>query len=104
MSKHTQTDLFGEVVPVVPKPYASIAGLAVHLDKHCRCGSTIFVIVEGKGPHVAALQCPRCDEFRQWLPREICEFLDALVARTGRPTKPVEIYEQVRPPTTTEGD
>ena len=75
MSKHIQTDLFGEVSPVGAKPYASIGGLTVHLDKHCRCGSTIFVIVEGRGPHAAALQCPRCDLFFQWLPRKICEFL-----------------------------
>ena len=93
-----QFDLF-PTAPVEPKPYASIAGLAVHLDKHCRCGSTVFVIVEGKGPHAAALQCTRCDEFCKWLPRKICEFLSELVARTGRPTEPIEIYESVRPPT-----
>jgi hypothetical protein len=58
-----QFDLF-QTAPVEPKPYASIGGLTVHLDKHCRCGSTIAVIVEGKGPHAAALQCPRCETFR----------------------------------------
>ena len=96
-----QFDLFGdaEPVPAEPKPRSSIAGLRVHLDQHCRCGATIAVIVEGKGPHAAALQCPRCDVFRQWLPGKVCEFLSKLVALTGRPAEPIEIYEQVRPPT-----
>lgn len=93
-----QFDLF-QNTSAGPKPRSSIAGLTVHLDQHCRCGATVAVIVEGKGPHVAALRCPDCNVFRQWLPRKVCEFLSELVARTGRPTEPIEIYEQVRPPT-----
>ena len=89
-SRPDQFDLF-PTAPVEPKPYASIGGITVHLDRHCRCGATIAVIVEGRGPHAGALQCPRCDVFRQWLPRKICEFLGELVARNGRPTEPIEI-------------
>jgi hypothetical protein len=101
MSDHrlppAQFDLFH--TPAEPKPRSSIAGLSAHLDQHCRCGATLAVIVVGKGPHTAALRCPDCNVFRQRLPRKVCEFLSELVACTGRPTEPIEIYEQVRPPT-----
>ena len=100
--KHSQLDLFDEASPIPASPIPSslrspIDGLAVHLDQHCRCGATLAVIAKGKGPHVAALRCPDCDRFRQWLPQKVCEFLTELVARCGRPTEPIEIYEQVQP-------
>ena len=88
-----------ELFPNAPAPSKAlrglIAGLAVHLHRPCGCGATIAVITEGKGPHAAALECPNCCRFRQWVPRTVLQFLVELVARCGRPTEPIEIYEQV---------
>jgi hypothetical protein len=50
------------------------------------------------GPHAALLRCSQCERFRQWLPRTAHEFLCEVVARFGRPTEPIEIFENIRPP------
>jgi hypothetical protein len=73
-----------------------IDGLLVHLDRHCRCGCTLAAIVEGKvSPHAAALKCPDCGRFRQWLPAKVSQFLVELVVRFGRPQQPIDVYECV---------
>ena len=77
-----QFELFPDA-PVPPKARRGlIAGLALHLDRHCDCGAMVTVIVEGKGPHAAALECSDCGRFRQWVPRKVIHFL-------------IEIYEQI---------
>jgi predicted Zn finger-like uncharacterized protein len=35
------------------------------------CGSAVFRIDNGIGPHAAAVRCGRCDGFVKWLKREI---------------------------------
>jgi hypothetical protein len=60
----------------------------------CYCGATITVI-PGKGLHLAGLQCAECDQFRQWLPRTVCEFLIELVGTFGRPPEPIHVFQQV---------
>ncbi len=90
-----QFELFPDAPAPPEMPRGLIAGLAVHLDRHCGCGATIAVIVQGKGPHAAALECPKCCRFRQWVPRAVFQFLVELVARCGRPTEAIKIYEQV---------
>jgi hypothetical protein len=75
---------------------SSLLGVAVQVERPCRhCGSTITVVVEGKGPHIGGLECADCGHFRQWLSRECCVFLAEVVARHGRPTEPIRIFEQV---------
>ncbi len=87
-----------ELFPVEPTTRSAglIDGLEVRLERPCRrCGERVTIVVEGRGPHSAALQCARCDRFRQWLARECCTFLAEVVARFGRPTEPVRSFEQV---------
>jgi hypothetical protein len=74
---------------------SGIIGLAVHVDRHCCCGATIAVIIPGKDQHLAGLQCPECNQFRQWFPRAVCEFLAEFVGTFGRPSEPLHIFEQV---------
>jgi hypothetical protein len=74
----------------------AIAGLVVQVERPCRhCGATLTTIIAGKGPHSAALECVGCGHFVKWLPRTCCAFLAEVVARCGRPTDPVRIFEQV---------
>jgi hypothetical protein len=90
----TRRDLFA-IEPATPA--GGLIGIAVQVERPCRhCGSTITVIVEGKGPHAAALECANCGAFRQWLARECCVFLAEVITRYGRPTEPIRIFEQVR--------
>jgi hypothetical protein len=91
--RRRQLELFISAPP--PSPPKGIIGLAVHVDRHCCCGATIAVIIPGKGPHLTGLQCPECDQFRQWLPRAVFEFLTELVGTFGRPSEPIHIFEQV---------
>ena len=72
-----------------------LSGLTVRLGQHCQCGARIAVIVEGKSPPVAALHCPECKRFRQWLPAEAFQFLVELIAIYGRAVEPINIFEQV---------
>lgn len=89
-----QLDLF--VVEPPTQSAGLIAGVEVRLERPCRrCGERVTIIVEGKGPHCAALQCARCDQFRQWLARECHIFLTELVSRCDRPVEPIRIFEQV---------
>jgi hypothetical protein len=96
-----QPDLFGAPAePLLGEPAAlsigSIGGLEVHIERPCRhCGATIATIIEGKGPHTAALACACCGGFRQWLSHACCMFLIEFVVRCGRPTEPIRIFEQV---------
>jgi hypothetical protein len=93
-SRHDQPDLF--TTKPTAQPAESIAGLEVEIERPCRhCGLTIAIVVEGKGPHTAALECARCGRFRKWLPRICCVFLTELVTRCGRPVEPIRIFEQV---------
>ena len=89
-----QLELF-PLAPAETDPRGPIDRLSVRLDRHCVRGATVTVVVEGKGPHAAALRCPDCDRIRQWLPREVVQFLVEVVDRFGRPLKSVEIYESV---------
>jgi hypothetical protein len=90
----TRRDLFA-IEPATPA--GGLIGIAVQVERPCRHrGSTITVIVEGKGPHAAALECANCGAFRQWLARECCVFLAEVITRYGRPTEPIRIFEQVR--------
>jgi hypothetical protein len=91
--RRRQLELFISAPP--PSPPNGIIGLAVHVDRHCCCGATMAVIIPGKGPHLAGLQCPECDQFRQWLPRIVCEFLIELVGTFGRPPEPIHVFQQV---------
>jgi hypothetical protein len=75
---------------------AEINGLEVILEYPCRrCRSTAAIVAAGTGPHAAALECASCGRFQQWLARECCGFLTEVVARFGRPTEPIRIFEQV---------
>ena len=98
-SKDRKAEQARDVIAVpaefTPSSPSRIIGLAVHVDQHCCCGATIAVIIPGKSPHLAGLQCPECDQFRQWLPRTVCEFLTELVGTFGRPSEPFHIFEQV---------
>jgi hypothetical protein len=91
---HDYSDLF----PTEPAgdPTGSIAGLIVQIERPCRhCGATLNTVVEGKGPHSAALECVGCGHFVRWLPRAACAFLAEVVTRVGRPTDPIRLFEQV---------
>jgi hypothetical protein len=88
-----QLELFVSGPP--PSPTNGIIGLAVHVDRHCCCGATIVVIIPGKGPHLAELQCRECDQVRQWLSRTVCEFLIELVGTFGRLPEPIHVFQQV---------
>jgi hypothetical protein len=78
------------LAPTEPDPRGPIDGPSVHLDRHCACGTTVTVVVEGKSPHAAVLRRPDCDRFRQRPPCEVDQFLVELVDRFGRRTEPVK--------------
>ena len=53
-------------VDVAPDP---LIGRSVTLDVPCHCGSTTADIRSAPKPHAAALHCPDCGEYRQWVAR-----------------------------------
>jgi hypothetical protein len=66
-------------------------GLSVQLSDKCRCGSSVAIIGEGKGPHRAALFCNRCEQHRGWMPNEAHAFLSEVVRIFGTPKTPIRV-------------
>ncbi len=88
--RHRQLDLFpGKSAPA---PIDPVIGLAVRLTGlRCSCGSRLAVIAAGVGPHVAGLECSRCECFRGWLPKATHAFLTEIIRNFGRPAAPIRI-------------
>jgi hypothetical protein len=42
----------------------------------CGCGSTLFVVEAGAGPHAAQLRCDFCGRGGRWLGREVFDSID----------------------------
>ena len=94
-----QLDLFAPA-PVTtpastPAPRGPLDGLIIRADRPCRrCGSFLQTIVDTNvGPHAALLRCTQCGHFSKWLPKTACEFLREVIVRFGRPTDPINIFE-----------
>ena len=54
-----------------PIPDELLLGVVVNCGRHCRhCGNGELVISRLRvGPHAAALNCPICVRFADWLPK-----------------------------------
>jgi hypothetical protein len=50
-----------------------VLGHVTTAEAPCRCGSTQFIIGQGKGPHVARLMCKGCGRLRRWIGRRELE-------------------------------
>jgi hypothetical protein len=50
-----------------------VLGQVTRDERPCRCGSTDFIIGQGKGPHVARLMCKACGRLRRWIGRRELE-------------------------------
>ena len=84
MSARPQLEMFGAAEPADP-----LVGLVVQLQRQCRCGSDLFHVGPGSGPHRASLHCARCGHHNGWLSQEVAKFLTDTIEHFGRPTAPV---------------
>jgi hypothetical protein len=72
-------------------PANPLAGVAVHLGCHCRCGSGTCHIGQGREPHRAELRCAHCDRYGGWLPHVAASSIEQTIQQLGRATQPIVV-------------
>jgi hypothetical protein len=87
MTIHTprQPDFFGSDDPLI--------GLRVQLaravDRSAPCHDNVAEVCSGRGPHIYALICATCGQFRGWLPKTAAAFIAETIRVCGVPDAPL---------------
>jgi len=82
----------GELVGDNDNPEPSVlSGLVVNMPRACNCGSSVMKAGPGRGAHLASLRCAACGRHCGWISTPVANFLLDIIARFGRPTKPIEV-------------